>query len=63
MFRHTELHLWVLRVRMRSIFPAFLFFQRGKGMPGKLQGTAKEGARWSREPHQGNQGKMTTGEV
>ncbi len=42
--RYVGLHLWLLRLRMRSIIPAFLFLRGGTGMPGNLQGPAEERA-------------------
>ena len=38
-----RLHLWSLRVRMRSVFPPLLFIGGGTGRPGNLPGPAEEG--------------------
>ena len=61
--RYVGLHLWLLRLRMRSIIPAFLFFQGGTGMPGNIQGPAEEGAGGAGGTHQRTLGKMRSDQV
>jgi hypothetical protein len=56
--RYVGLHVWLLRLRMWSIIPAFLFLPGGTGMPRKLQGPVKEGAGRGGGTHRRIQGQI-----